>query len=108
MLLEVPVPAGLEPIVKLEGLVLEGKPLAEGDVTDGLGQAPDRGAPGQGLLHLPAPGLLAAARRCASCCGPAWPGRYRIRPARLVLMSNEAQWTTCDGASLAVQEGGQP
>jgi hypothetical protein len=34
-------------------------------------------------------------------------GSYRLRPAKLSLMSNEAQWTTCDGLDLRVEEGGR-
>jgi hypothetical protein len=33
-------------------------------------------------------------------------GSYRLRPAKLSLMSNEGQWVTCDGLDLKVQEGG--
>ena len=36
------------------------------------------------------------------------PGRYRLRPAKLSLMSNESLWATCDGAELAIQEGARP
>jgi hypothetical protein len=107
VLLEVPVPAGLEPIVKLEGLVLEGRPLAEGDVTDAWDKPRIEVRPDKvcfifqhlGSWQRPKVRLLLRAGMA---------GNYRIRPARLVLMSNEAQWTTCDGAQVTVQEGGQP
>jgi len=33
-------------------------------------------------------------------------GSYRLRPAKLSLMSNEGQWVTSDGVEVKVQDGG--
>ena len=103
--LEVPIPAGLNPTVKLEGFVLEGKPFAEGDSSDRWTKPrievhPDRVVFFfQKLYPWDHPTVRILLR-----AGMA--GSYRIRPARLSLMSTETLWATCDGLELAVREGG--
>ena len=105
VILEVPVPAGLDPVVKLEGLVLEGKPLADEDASTAWARPrievrPDRVSylfPRLDPWQRPKVRLLLRAGMA---------GTYRLRPARRFLMSNEGQWTTCSGMDLAVKEGG--
>ena len=106
-ILEVPIPAGLNPTVKLEGFVLEGHPFAEADSTDEWVQKPRIEVhPDKVVFFFQRLSPWAAPRvRILLRAGMA--GRYRLRPAKLSLMSNENQWTTCDGLDLAVQEGGQ-
>jgi uncharacterized protein YfaS (alpha-2-macroglobulin family) len=107
VVLEVPVPAGLEPIVKLEGMVLEGRPLADADlagtwVKPRVEVHPDKVSfifQHLGPWYRPRVRLLLRAGLA---------GHYRLRPARLFLMSNESQWTTCAGTGLTIQEGGKP
>jgi len=103
--LEVPIPAGLNPTVKLEGFVLEGKPFAEGDSSN-------RWAKPRIEVHADKVVFFFQqlypwdhqTLRILLRAGMA--GSYRIRPAKLSLMSNETQWATCDGLELAVREGG--
>lgn len=104
-ILEVPIPAGLEPTVKLEGFVLDGHPFSDEDSSDRpwskprIEVRPDRvsflfpSVPTWGhmkvRIHLRA----------------AMAGKYILRPAKLSLMSNESQWTTCDSVGLTVIDG---
>lgn len=107
--LEVPIPAGLEPVVKLEGFVLEGHPFSEEDATDaGWWSKPPRIEvhPDKVVFlfnHLSGWGTTKA--RVLLRAG--LPGSYAFRPAKLSLMSNETQWTTCAGTTVNVQEGGK-
>jgi len=104
--LEVPIPAGLNPTVKLEGFVLEGKPFTENDATDEWVQKPRIEVhPDKVVIFFQRLQPWDAPRvRILLRAGMA--GRYRLRPAKLSLMSNESQWSTCDGLDLTVQEGG--
>ena len=105
-MLEIPIPAGLNPTVKLEGFVLEGQALSENDNTDNAWSKP--------RIEVHPDRVTVFFQRLSpreSCqvrillrAGMA--GRYRIRPAKLSLMSNESQWTTCDGLDLMIMEGG--
>jgi uncharacterized protein YfaS (alpha-2-macroglobulin family) len=102
---EVPIPAGLNPTVKLEGFVLEGKPFAEGDSSDAWAKPrvevhPDKVVFFFQKLYPWSHQTLRILLRAGMA------GTYRIRPAKLSLMSNETQWTTCDGLELSVREGG--
>jgi hypothetical protein len=106
-ILEVPIPAGLNPTVTLEGFVLEGQAFSENDSTDEWVQKPRIEVHPdkvvfffQRLYPWDSPQVRILLR-----AGMA--GRYRLRPAKLSLMSNENQWTTCDGLDLSVREGGQ-
>ena len=96
--LEVPIPAGLNPTVKLEGFVLEGKPFAEGDSSDRWAKPRIEVHPDkvvfffQKLYPWEHPTLRILLRAAMA-------GTYRIRPAKLSLMSNETQWATCDAWS---------
>ena len=105
-LVEIPIPAGLEPQVKLEGLVLEGHPLSDDDSSSQSWSKPrieihpDRVTflfQSIGPWYRPKARILLRAGMA---------GQYRMRPAKLSLMSNETQWTTCDGLAVTVQEGG--
>lgn len=102
--LEVPIPAGLEPIVKLEGFVLEGVPLTmAGSSTDPWNKPrievhPDKVSFLWQKLHPWDRQKVRILLRAAMA------GSYRIRPARLSLMGNEGQWITCDGQDLWVPE----
>ena len=106
-ILEVPIPAGLNPTVKLEGFVLEGRPFAEDDATDEWIRKP--------RIEVHPDKVVCFFQRLYPWDNPrvrillraGMAGQYRIRPAKLSLMSNESQWTTCDGLDLAVKEGGQ-
>jgi len=105
--LEVPIPAGLDPIVKLEGMLLDGKPLAAGDVSSAWDKPrvevrPDRVS----FLFQRLDPWQRPTVRILLRAGMA--GSYRLRPARLGLMSDEGQWTTCAGQELKVEEGGRP
>ncbi|HPS66452.1 MAG TPA: alpha-2-macroglobulin family protein [Holophaga sp.] len=107
-ILEVPLPAGLSPTVALEGFVLEGQPLAEGSDPDEWSRQP--------RIEVHPDKVVCFFRRLEPWDAPrvrillraGLAGRYRLRPARLSLMSNESQWTTCDGLDLRVTEGGRP
>jgi uncharacterized protein YfaS (alpha-2-macroglobulin family) len=105
--LEVPVPAGLDPIVKLEGMVLEGRPLAEGDAVSSWDKPRIEVRPDKVSFIFQHLGPWTSPRvRILLRAGMA--GSYRLRPAKLSLMSDEGQWTTCDGLELKVREGGRP
>ena len=109
VMLEVPIPAGLEPTVKLEGFVMEGKPFAEADATDEnfrwskprIEVHPDRVTFLFPRLHT----WISPVVRIWLRAGMA--GSFKVRPAKLSLMSNETQWTTCDGLDLKILEGGK-
>lgn len=109
VMLEVPIPAGLEPTVKLEGFVLEGEALSEADATD----ENYRGSKPRIEVHPDKVTFLFP--RLQTWISPVvriWlragmAGKYKLRPAKLSLMSNEGQWTTCDGLTLNVLEGGK-
>jgi hypothetical protein len=105
VMLEVPIPGGLNPTVKLEGFVLEGKPFTEEGATNAWTK----------------PRVEVHADRVTFLFHRAWSwnthtvrillragmaGTYRLRPAKLSLMSNEGQWVTCDGLDLKVLDGG--
>jgi hypothetical protein len=116
-MLEVPIPAGLEPTVKLEGFVLEGHPFAEEDATSGGNEYdyeeggvhvnrprievhPDKVTflfPQIGSWERPKVRILLRA---------AMAGSYTMRPPKLSLMSNESQWVTASAMGLKVTEGG--
>nr|WP_320131191.1 MG2 domain-containing protein [uncultured Holophaga sp.] len=108
VMLEVPIPAGLEPTVKLEGFVLEGRPFSEADATDEsyrwskprIEVHPDKVT----FLFPRLSPWISPVVRIWMRAGMA--GHYRLRPAKLSLMSNETQWTTCDGLDLDVLERG--
>lgn len=101
--LEIPIPAGLDPRVKLEGFVLEGHPFSDGDAADRWDKPrievhPDRVAVFFERLWG------ASTVRLHLRAGMA--GSYRLRPARLSLMGDETRWVTCEGVDLKVGEGG--
>jgi hypothetical protein len=103
--LEVPIPAGLNPTVKLEGFVLEGKPFAEGDASERWSKPRIEVHPDKVVFFFQKLYPWSSQKlRILLRAGMA--GKYRIRPAKLSLMSNETQWTTCDGLELSVKEGG--
>ncbi|WP_243383145.1 alpha-2-macroglobulin family protein [Geothrix alkalitolerans] len=105
VMLEVPIPGGLNPTVKLEGFVLEGKPFTE----EG---ASDRWVKPRIEVHADKVTFLfphtwswdTQTVRILLRAGMA--GHYRLRPAKLSLMSNEGQWVTSDGLDLKVVDGG--
>jgi alpha-2-macroglobulin len=104
--LEVPIPAGLDPSVKLEGFVLEGHPFTEEGVAESAWNRPrievhpDRVAFFWPRLYPWENQTVRILLRAGMA------GSYRLRPAKLSLMSNEGQWTTCEGLPLVVKEGG--
>jgi len=105
VMLEVPIPGGLNPTVKLEGFVLEGKPFTEEGSSDvwmkpRIEVHPDKVT----FLFQRAWSWNTHTVRIHLRAGMA--GSYRLRPAKLSLMSNEGQWATCDGLDLKVQDGG--
>ena len=105
VMLEVPIPGGLNPTVKLEGFVLEGKAFTEEGSSDvwtrpRIEVHPDRVT----FLFNRAWSWNTHTVRIHLRAGMA--GSYRLRPAKLSLMSNEGQWATCDGLDLRVQDGG--
>ncbi len=105
VMLEVPIPGGLNPTVKLEGFVLEGKPFTEEGSAD-VWTKPriEVHADKVTFLFNRAWSWNTHTVRILLRAGMA--GRYRLRPARLSLMSNEGQWVTCDGLDLKVTDGG--
>ncbi|NWJ39347.1 MAG: hypothetical protein HXX12_00055 [Geothrix sp.] len=105
VMLEVPIPGGLNPTVKLEGFVLEGKAFTEEGSSDvwtkpRIEVHPDKVT----FLFHRAWSWNTHTVRIHLRAGMA--GSYRLRPAKLSLMSNEGQWATCDGLDLKVQDGG--
>lgn len=115
-ILEVPIPAGLEPIVKLEGFVLEGKPFTEegsADATyEGDAEGGDRILRPRIEVHPDKVSFLVPALRRGSptkvriLLRAALEGTYHFRPPKLSLMSDETQWTTLPSLELTVKEGG--
>ncbi len=105
-LVEIPIPAGLEPQVKLEGLVLEGKALSDDDSSSQTWNKPRIEVhPDKVTFLFQSIGPWSRPKaRILLRAGMA--GQYRMRPAKLSLMSNETQWTTCDGLALTIREGG--
>lgn len=115
-ILEVPIPAGLEPIVKLEGFVLEGKPFSEEGAADASADYdgeegyrilrprievhPDKVSFLVPALHSWSPTKVRILLRASLA------GTYRFRPPKLSLMSDETQWTALPGLDLTVKEGG--
>jgi len=104
VMLEVPIPGGLNPTVKLEGFVLEGKAFTEEGASDAwmkprIEVHPDKVT----FLFHRAWSWNTHTVKLLLRAGMA--GSYRLRPAKLSLMSNEGQWVTCDGLDLKVQEG---
>jgi uncharacterized protein YfaS (alpha-2-macroglobulin family) len=93
--------------VTLEGFVLEGQAFSENDSTDEWVQKP--------RIEVRPDKVVFFFQRLYPWDNPrvrillraGMAGRYRLRPAKLSLMSNENQWTTCDGLDLTVKEGGQ-
>jgi len=104
--LEVPIPAGLNPTVKLEGFVLEGKPFAENDSTDEWWAKPRIEVHPDRVVCFFQKFYPWYGQKVRILLRAGMAGKYRIRPAKLSLMSDETQWSTCDGLDLAVQEGG--
>ena len=105
VMLEVPIPGGLNPTVKLEGFVLEGKAFTEEGSSDTWTKPrievhPDKVT----FLFNRAWSWNTHTVRIHLRAGMA--GSYRLRPAKLSLMSNEGQWVTCDGLDLKVTDGG--
>jgi len=105
VMLEVPIPGGLNPTVKLEGFVLEGKAFTDEGATGvwtkpRIEVHPDKVT----FLFQRAWSWNTHTVRIHLRAGMA--GSYRLRPAKLSLMSNEGQWATCDGLDLKVQDGG--
>jgi len=107
-MLEVPLPAGLNPNVKLEGFVLEGRPFTEKDSSDGWWDRPRIEVHADRVTFLWQNLYPQESRTVRILLRAGMAGTYRIRPAKLSLMSNESQWTTCDGLGLTVREGGTP
>lgn len=103
--LEVPIPAGLTPLVKLEGFVLEGTAFSDEDGANRWGPKP--------RIEIHPDRVSIFFQRLSPWEQPivrihlraALAGQYHLRPAKLSLMSNETQWTTCDGLDLKVEEG---
>lgn len=105
VLLEVPIPGGLNPTVKLEGFVLEGRPFTEAGAAETWTKPrievhPDKVT----FLFQRAWSWNTHTVRILLRAGMA--GHYRLRPAKVSLMSNEGQWATCDGLDLTVTDGG--
>lgn len=105
-ILEVPIPAGLNPTVNLEGFVLEGKAFSANDSTDEWVQKPRIEVHPDKVVFFFQRLQPWDAPRVRILLRAGMAGRYRLRPAKLSLMSNESQWSTCDGLDLMVKEGG--
>jgi len=105
-ILEVPIPAGLVPNVKLEGFVLEGRAFTNADASDTWWDKPRVEVHPDRVTFLWQKLYPWDTQRVRILLRAGMAGEYRIRPARLSLMSNEACWITCDGLRLAVKEGG--
>ena len=105
VMLEVPIPGGLNPTVKLEGFVLEGKAFTEEGASDTwIKPRIEVHADKVTFLFHRAWSWNTHTVKIHLRAGMA--GSYRLRPAKLSLMSNEGQWVTCDGVGLKVQDGG--
>lgn len=118
-ILEVPIPAGLEPVVKLEGFVLEGKPFSEEGATTASGEYDEEG----GGFRVVRPRIEVHPDKVSFLIQRLNPwswqptklrillrgslaGTYRFRPPKLSLMSDETQWVSLPGLDLTVKEGG--
>ncbi|MDP1831423.1 MAG: MG2 domain-containing protein [Geothrix sp.] len=105
VMLEVPIPGGLNPTVKLEGFVLEGKAFTEEGSSDAWTKP---------RIEVHADKVTFLFHRTWSwnthtvriLLRAGMAGSYRLRPAKLSLMSNEGQWVTSDGVDLKIQDGG--
>ena len=105
VMLEVPIPGGLNPTVKLEGFVLEGKAFTEEGASDTwIKPRIEVHADKVTFLFHRAWSWNTHTVKIHLRAGMA--GSYRLRPAKLSLMSNEGQWVTCDGVGLKVKDGG--
>lgn len=107
-ILEVPIPAGLNPTVKLEGLVLDGHPFTENGSSDAWWDKPRIEVHPDKVTFLWQRLYPWGRQKVRILLRAGMAGTYRIRPAKLSLMSNEGQWTTCDGLGLTVVEGARP
>jgi len=105
VMLEVPIPGGLNPTVKLEGFVLEGKPFTDEGATD-VWTKPRIEVHGDKVTFLFQRAWSWDTHTVRILLRAGMAGSYRLRPAKLSLMSNEGQWATCDGADLKVLDGG--
>jgi len=107
-MLEVSLPAGLEPTVQLEGFVLEGKPFTRAEASDSWWDQPRIEVHPDKVTFLWQKLYPGSTQTVRLLLRAGMAGSYRIRPARLSLMSNESQWTTCDGLGVTIQEGARP
>ena len=105
-ILEVPIPAGLNPNVKLEGFVLEGHPFTQDQSSDAWWNKPRIEVHADKVTFLWQKLYPWEAQKVRILLRAGMAGTYRIRPAKLSLMSNESLWTTCDGLGVVVKEGG--
>ncbi len=105
VMLEVPIPGGLNPTVKLEGFVLEGKPFTEEGASDSW-MKPRVEVHGDKVTFLFQHAWSWNTHTVRILLRAGMAGSYRLRPAKVSLMSNEGQWATCDGADLKVLDGG--
>ncbi|HEX4846293.1 MAG TPA: hypothetical protein VFV26_08745, partial [Geothrix sp.] len=103
--LEVPIPGGLNPTVKLEGFVLEGRPFTDEGATE-VWTKPRIEVHGDKVTFLFQRAWSWDTHTVRILLRAGMAGSYRLRPAKLSLMSNEGQWATCDGAGLKVLDGG--
>jgi alpha-2-macroglobulin len=104
--LEVPIPAGLNPTVKLEGLVLEGHAFSDNDSSDRWWAKPRIEVHPDRVVFFFQKLWSWESQRVRILLRAGMAGRYRVRPAKLSLMSDETQWATSDGLDMTVQEGG--
>ncbi|HEY3399985.1 MAG TPA: MG2 domain-containing protein [Geothrix sp.] len=105
VMLEVPIPGGLNPTVKLEGFVLEGKPFTDEGASD-TWMKPRVEVHGDKVTFLFQHAWSWNTHTVRILLRAGMAGSYRLRPAKVSLMSNEGQWATCDGADLKVLDGG--
>ncbi|MCM2249844.1 MAG: hypothetical protein NDI58_04645, partial [Geothrix sp.] len=105
VMLEVPIPGGLNPTVKLEGFVLEGRPFTDEGASE-VWTKPRIEVHGDKVTFLFQHAWSWDTHTVRILLRAGMAGSYRLRPAKLSLMSNEGQWATCDGAGLKVLDGG--
>jgi uncharacterized protein YfaS (alpha-2-macroglobulin family) len=105
VMLEVPIPGGLNPTVKLEGFVLEGKAFTEEGASD-TWMKPRVEVHSDKVTFLFHRTWSWNTHTVRILLRAGMAGTYRLRPAKLSLMSNEGQWVTSDGLDLKVQDGG--
>ncbi|HJV48329.1 MAG TPA: MG2 domain-containing protein [Geothrix sp.] len=105
VMLEVPIPGGLNPTVKLEGFVLEGKAFTEEGSTEAW-MKPRIEVHGDKVTFLFNRLWSWGTHTVRIHLRAGMAGSYRLRPVKLSLMSNEGQWVTSDGVDLKVLEGG--